>query len=389
MPYNQNTDVSLEQALNSLKSAADVEFESAAPIPASLNHSVAFFEHEQKIIFQNQRVCIGREDEIANWGDYLTHEIANVPVVVIRQQDDTLAAFVNACAHRSACLLSDKRGSAKRFSCRYHGWTYDTSGALIGAPYMEMKPEFDKTEHKLKPLHCEQWQGFVYVSVADQPTTVPNEVLKPFTDGVVGRYDMGCYQTMIRETMEWTANWKNLMENFIESYHVPIAHTQTFANHDKPLTDYICGEDSEHYCYHRAPQPHETGLGSAYPDNDRLEGEWRRMMIDFCIFPNHLVTLMPDYLWYISVQPSSVDRFRATWGVAFPPEVIDSIEEDKRETWISDFKKYMDVANDEDKTLVEALHIGTRSSQLPRGTYHPIERNLWQFNNYLARMCCN
>ncbi|MFT5116371.1 MAG: choline monooxygenase [Parasphingorhabdus sp.] len=129
---------------------------------------------------------------------------------------------------------------------------------------------------------------------------------------------MPVYQTILRETMTWDANWKNLVENYTESYHVSMAHGKTFAQHDKSLEGYICGEDNLHYGYHRAAKTSDEGPGSAHPANQRLDGEWRRMMIDFCIFPGMLVTLMPDYLWYASVQPAGVDRFKATWGVPYP-----------------------------------------------------------------------
>ena len=111
------------------------------------------------------------------------------------------------------------------------------------------------------------------------------------------------------------------------------------------------------------------------------------MMVDFCVFPNHLITLMPDYLWYISVQPLGTDRMRATWGLAVPPEVIADVSDEDREAYVAEFRRYLIVANDEDKALVEALHRGSSSPLLPQGTYHPIERNLWQFMRYLALRC--
>ena len=332
-------------------------------------------------------ICVGRGDEIPHAGSYLTHEIAGVPVLVVRQADAQVRAFVNACAHRFACLVSGEAGTAKRFTCPYHAWTYGLDGTLLRAPYMDMKAGFDPTAHALRSLKSEIWEGFVYVSLAAEPQTQLAAALAPLRDNVVGRYDMGCYQTVIRDTLSWNANWKNLIENFTESYHVPMAHKQTFAKHGKPLADYVCGEDSDYYCYHRAPQQAETGSGAAHPANDRLEGEWRRMMIDFCIFPNHLVTLMPDYLWYISVQPSGADRFCATWGVAIPPEVRADIADNEFDTWLAQLHDYMNLANSEDEILVEALHRGTASPVLPQGTFHPIEKNLWQFIRYLNRTC--
>ncbi len=387
MPRNPHTTAALAQALDQLQTAAAAPFEQAQPIPPVLNHSLEFLDFERAAVFEREWVCIGREDEIPGHGDYLTHRIAGVGVFVMRQRDGDIRAFVNACAHRFACLLADEKGSAKRITCPYHAWTYDCAGQLQRAPYMEMQSGFDSTQHRLRRLHCETWQGFVYVTLTPEPATAVADRLEPLRRQVVGRYDMGCYQTVIRETMTWNANWKNLIENFVESYHVPIAHGKTFAQHDKPLQDYVCGEDSAHYCYHRAPQAAATGLGAAHPDNQRLQGEWRRMMVDFCVFPSHLVTLMPDYLWYVSVQPEGVDRMSATWGVAVPPEVLADIREQEFPDWLQRFRSYMDVANEEDKPLVEALHRGSSSALLPAGTYHPIERNLWQFTRYLAGVC--
>ena len=382
-----HTDTPLLDVLKALSNAAEAPFEQAHPIPSAVNHSSEFFNHEREAVFNRSWVCVGRADEIAAVGDYLTHEIAGVRVLVVRQKDETVQTFVNACAHRFACLVSDKKGSAKRFTCPYHAWTYDLSGGLVRAPYMEMKEGFDLTQHRLRTLHTEVWEGFVYVTLANEPASSVAEALKPLRENVVGRYDMACYQTVMRETMVWEANWKNLIENFTESYHVPMAHKKTFALHKKPLEDYVCGEDNDHYGYHRAVQEADTGGGAAHPDNTRLEGEWRRMMVDFCVFPCHLVTLMPDYLWYISVQPQGVGQFRATWGVAIPPEVLADIPASEYDKWLEDLRTYMNVANDEDKILVKALYNGSASTLLPGGTYHPIERNLWQFTRYLARMC--
>ena len=387
MTFNSHSRKSLSAVMAELDAAAALDFADARPIPPAVNHSVEFYEHEQNSVFMQEWICVGRHDEIAKPGDYLTHEIAGVPVLVVRQDDGSVAAFVNACAHRYACLVPGESGSAKRFTCRYHAWTYDIQGQLVRAPKMEMKPGFECAQHRLRKLHADTWEGYVFVSLAEQSSSDLQQALEPFREKIIGRYDMACYRTVMRETMSWDANWKNLIENFTESYHVPVAHGKTFAQHLKPIEDYVCGEDSEHYGYHYAPQAADSGLGAAHPNNTRLDGEWRRIMVDFCIFPSLLVTVMPDYLWYISVQPGAVDKFQATWGVAFPPEVLDDVGDADYERWLAEFKDYMIIANDEDKLLVEALHRGSASPILPAGTYHPIERNLWQFTRYLARVC--
>ena len=109
-------------------------------------------------------------------------------------------------------------------------------------------------------------------------------------------------------------------------------------------------------------------------------------MVDFCVFPNHLVTLMPDYLWWVSVMPKSVGGFKATWGVAVSQEILNDIAEEDYERWVKEKKDYIDTANEEDRALVERLFQGSQSVRVPQGTYHPIEKNLWQFTKYLSKI---
>ena len=383
---NTYTYKSLNESLGSLQECSSQSFEESSPIPPSINHSIHFYNHEQDRIFNQEWICIGRCDEIPLTGDFLTHEIAGTPVLIVRQDSGEIMSFVNACAHRFTCLSKEKSGHAFAFSCPNHAWTYGIDGQLKHAPFMDMKSNFIMSDHNLERLHTEIWEGFIYVSLSKKPRKGIAKSLDSLKKNIVGRYDMASYKTVIRESMCWNANWKNLVENFTESYHVPIAHPKTFAGHEKQIKDYECGEDSDHYCYHFAPQELEEGSGAAHPLNINLKGKWRRTMVDFCVFPNHLVTLMPDYLWWVSVMPESVGGFKATWGVAVPQEILNDIAEEDYERWVKEKKDYIDTANEEDRALVERLFQGSQSVRVPQGTYHPIEKNLWQFTKYLSKI---
>ena len=382
---NTYTNVALDRVLKSLNEASQTPFEKAIPIPSAVNHSIKFYNFEQDKIFNHEWICIGRCDEIPAPGDYLTHEIAGTPVLAVRQESGEIIGFVNACAHRFTCLVKDRSGHASAFTCPNHAWTYGIDGQLNHAPFMDSKPGFDPKQNNLEALHTESWEGFLYITLSKKPSKSITKSLENFRENIVGQYDMSSYQTVIRESMSWNANWKNLIENFTESYHVPIAHQKTFANHKKQIKDYECGEDSDHYCYHFAPQESDSGSGAAHPNNTKLKGGWRRTMVDFCVFPNHLVTLMPDYLWWVSVMPSGVGQFKATWGVAVPPEILDEIPKKDYDNWLQEMVNYMSNANEEDRSLVEGLFRGSASHRLPRGAFHPIEKNLWQFMRYLSK----
>ena len=383
---NTYTNKSLNESLGSLQECSSQSFEESSPIPPSINHSIHFYNHEQDRIFNREWICIGRCDEIPLPGAFLTHEIAGPPVLIVRQDSGEIMSFVNACAHRFTCLSKEKSGHAFAFSCPNHAWTYGIDGQLKHAPFMDMKSNFIMSDHNLERLHMEIWEGFIYLALSKKPRKGIAKSLDALKKNIVGRYDMASYKTVIRESMCWNANWKNLVENFTESYHVPIAHPKTFAVHEKQIKDYECGEDSDHYCYHFAPQELEEGSGAAHPLNINLKGKWRRTMVDFCVFPNHLVTLMPDYLWWVSVMPKSVGGFKATWGVAVPQEILNDIAEEDYERWVKEKIDYMNTANEEDRVLVERLFQGSQSIRVPQGTYHPIEKNLWQFMKYLSKI---
>ena len=383
---NTYTNKSLNESLRSLQECSSQSFEESSPIPPSINHSIHFYNHEQDRIFNQEWICIGRCDEIPLTGDFLTHEIAGTPVLIVRQDSGEIMSFVNACAHRFTCLSKEKSGHAFAFSCPNHAWTYGIDGQLKHAPFMDMKSNFIMSDHNLERLHTEIWEGFIYVALSKKPRKGIAKSLDALKKNIVGRYDMASYKTVIRESMRWNANWKNLVENFTESYHVPIAHPKTFAGHEKQIKDYECGEDSDHYCYHFAPQKLEEGSGAAHPLNINLKGKWRRTMVDFCVFPNHLVTLMPGYLWWVSVMPNGIDEFNATWGVAVPQEILNDIAEEDYERLVKEKIDYMNTANEEDRVLVERLFQGSQSVRVPQGTFHPIEKNLWQFMKYLSKI---
>jgi len=383
---NTHTNEPLDESLRRLQECSSQSFEESSPIPPAINHSIPFYNHEQDRIFNQEWICFGRCDEIPLTGDFLTHEIAGTHVLSVRQNSGDIISFVNACAHRFTCLSKEKSGHAFAFTCPNHAWTYGIDGQLKHAPFMDMKSNFIISDHNLERLHTEIWEGFIYVTLSKKPQKGIAKSLNALKENIVGRYDMASYKTVIRESMSWNANWKNLIENFTESYHVPIAHPKTFAGHEKQIKDYECGEDSDHYCYHFAPQKLEEGSGAAHPLNTNLKGKWRRTMVDFCVYPNHLVTLMPDYLWWVSVMPNGVGMFNATWGVAVPQEILNDIAEEDYERLVKEKIDYMNTANEEDRVLVERLFQGSQSIRVPQGTYHPIEKNLWQFMRYLSKI---
>ena len=110
---NSHSNTSLASVLKTLKAAAKKPFAQSSPMPAAANHSAEFYNHELNAVFMQEWICVGRTDEIPVTGDYLTHDIAGVPILVVRQASDKIAGFVNACAHRFMCLMPKASGNAR------------------------------------------------------------------------------------------------------------------------------------------------------------------------------------------------------------------------------------------------------------------------------------
>jgi phenylpropionate dioxygenase-like ring-hydroxylating dioxygenase large terminal subunit len=361
------------------------EFSHAIPMPGAVYHSAAFAEHERERIFRREWICIGRATDLSGAGSFITETVDDVAVIAVRQRDDTIKAFLNVCAHRFAKLETAASGTKKLFTCPYHAWSYDTAGRLVRAPFSEGVAGFDPKCISLREVHTELWEGFVYVSLAAERPTSPSDRLRQITSEVIGQYGMAEYVTVLRDELPVAANWKNMIENFIESYHLFAVHQATFGPAKKTPDDYVCGPDLDACAFHWGAKESDEGLGAAHPENTRLEGEWRRITVVGVVFPNHLITLGPDYLWSVTVHPDGPGRIRATWSLSMAPEVVGAIADGDRQAWLDGLREFMDALNAEDKPVIEALHRGTTKTAGP-GWYHPIERNIWNFANYLQNI---
>ena len=176
---------------------------------------------ERRQIFARAWIAVAHISQLRAVGDYITFEIAGHPVLAVHGADGKLRAFSNVCQHHSAPVAA---GSGRRtvFRCPYHAWTYGLDGALLGAPYMD-KAALGGIA--LPPLALETWQGLVFVNLdAAAPPLAPDlTALEPRIAPLV----LERQQTVLCEDLEMACNWKLLVENFCESYHVFSVHKAT------------------------------------------------------------------------------------------------------------------------------------------------------------------
>lgn len=363
--------------ISELKSMVAQSFETATAIPKSAYTSDLVLDREISEIFKHDWVCVGRADQLAKPGDYLTYELAGQPVLVVRDANGALRAMSNVCLHRMSTLMEGS-GNTTTLKCPYHGWVYSLDGSLRGAPGMDQNKAFDRKDYCLPQVRCENWLGWIMISLnPDAPD--PNAHYAQVAE-MIGDFDMGAYTNLFHETHVWNTNWKVLAENFMESYHLPVCHAGTVGGVSK-LEEMDCPPGLPTFNYHYILKDASFKLAVAHPDNTRLQGDWRRTTILMAIYPSLLITLTPGYFWYLSLHPKGVDHVHITYGGGMSPEFMNDPE---AEGMFQQAKALLDDVQVEDKGCTEAVYRGLCSDLARPGHLSHLERPIYDFATYLS-----
>ena len=196
----------------------------ARHLPGYAYTSPRILAREKDVFFMSDWLCVGRGEELAEPGDYATLRAMGEPLVVARDRGGRLNAFANVCAHRGVEVAKGE-GNAGEFSCPYHGWLYDLTGKLVGAPYMREAVGFDPGNCRLKPLRLEQWAGWIFVSFAPSPRPFA-EFIAPF-ERAFAPIRQAELKIAYRFDIELDCNWKFIYENLLDTYHVGVLHAAT------------------------------------------------------------------------------------------------------------------------------------------------------------------
>ncbi len=182
-----------------------------------------FLQVEREQVFRRSWQFLCHAEKLRNPGDFVTMNIEGQSILSLRNRQGDLRAFYNVCKHRGHELLSGE-GQTKRITCPYHAWTYDLDGALVNAPRSEYLENFRQREICLEPVQIEVFCHLVFVNLdpaaaplAEQSGDLAQEVMQYAPD-------LGQLTFSTRLTYRIKANWKSVVDNFLECYHCPVAH---------------------------------------------------------------------------------------------------------------------------------------------------------------------
>jgi len=367
----------MKDAVTELAQNVALPFDRARAMPRSVYLSDDFLRAEQEHIFARDWICVGRFDQFAEPGDYVTTEIAGRPIMVIRDAGGTLRAQSNVCLHRMSTLLTGA-GNTRSIVCPYHAWTYNLDGQLRGAPEMVQNAGFDRKDYRLPQLRCDVWLGWVMVSLNPDPPALETHLAD--VAALIEPYGMADYSQTFQERHNWNTNWKVLAENFMESYHLPVCHAGTIGSFVS-LDEMDCPPGGAAWNYHSILKDPDAPLTNAHPSNTTMQGDQRRTTVLVTIYPALCITLTPGYFWYLSLRPDGPDRVEILYGGGLSP---DYVNDPQSQAHFAQLKDLLDRVNDEDRGCTEAVYRGLSSGLAEPGHLSYLERPNYDFATYIS-----
>ncbi len=354
-------------------------------LPGRYYYDAAIYEQEMERIFSQMWVCVGRVETLPVPGTYQLVTLGQESIIVVRGRDQQLRAFYNVCRHRGARLCTETAGQLKgSIQCRYHAWTYGLDGQLIGAPNVLNDEQFDRATRGLLPVALEVWEGMIWLSLADYPTPIAdqlNEIIierfgsyAPFERYEVGKLKVG--KTIVYELK---ANWKLLLENFMECYHCAPMHPEFC--HLLPafragIGDYVDGEAAT--LAESAEAFTMTGKASRPPLPGLLASELRRYY-GIVLNPNMLLNLLDDHVVIHTLLPQGPDRTLVTCDWLFDAQTMAQPDFDPM-----DAVELFDIVNRQDWEVCELTQQSMRSRAFRSGgIYVPTENHIRKFVDFV------
>jgi phenylpropionate dioxygenase-like ring-hydroxylating dioxygenase large terminal subunit len=315
---------------------------------------------ERERIFARAWQYVGHLGELGDGAGFVASRVGDIPVVVTRDRDGAVRAFLNVCRHRGSVLAT---GAAARetLQCPYHAWTYGLDGSLKAAPRSNREPGFDCEGISLRPASVGLWGPFLFVN--PNPETAPlADVLGDLPELVASAgVDVDRLELHRRAESAVDANWKLVAENFLECYHCAVAHPGFSAVVDV------------------SPDAYELALGSSFStqlgplrENGQgldTEGEVRRSQCHF-LWPNTMINIFPGRtnLSIGPVLPAGPERTERFLDYFFGP--------DTDAAWISELLEFDGQVGAEDKVLVENVQRGVAAGLIERGRLLPESERL-------------
>jgi len=344
----------------------DVALLGAHTLPGRYFTSPEIFSEELEKIFLQRWLCVGREAQIARPGQYFLQQIGNESVIVLRDRSGAVRAYYNVCRHRGTRLCEQHQGQfSETIQCPYHAWTYSLDGRLIGAPSADTIEDFDKADWPLHSVATATWEGFLFISLADEPEPF-EEAYAPLM-GRFSRFNLPSLAAHRRIDYHLTCNWKFVVQNYSECYHCPLVHP-ALVKLSPPTSgenDFFRGPFLGGYMeiVDSSESLTVSGRSCGVMVGDLPADDLKRVYY-YSLFPNVLLSLHPDYVMYHTLWPQAPGQTRVTCEWLFHPDTLKDPSHNP-----DDGIEFWDMTNRQDWHVCELSQAGVQSKSYTPGPY--------------------
>lgn len=345
----------------------ETPLERASTLASGFYLEPAVLELERDRVFGRTWQLVAHWSDLARQGDFVPVTVLDEPVVLVHGTDGVLRAFYNVCRHRAG-QVALARGNRRSLQCRYHGWTYGLDGSLRAAPEMEGTEDFDPACFGLRPVRVERWGPFVFVNL-DEGAPDLASVLGAIPDEVAAAgFDLSAMGRVERREYVIECNWKAYVDNYLEGYHIPIAHPALFREIDY---DAYRIETQRYYSKQHAPvrelKPgQELGRDRRYVRSAEGEND----ALYYWLFPNTMFNFYPDNMSTNVIVPLGPQRTLTVFEWFFAQPGTGGGWESMQQTIA-----FSDEIQQEDIVLCEQVQRGLRSRSYASGRFSAAREN--------------
>lgn len=320
---------------------------------------------EQAILFRRHPLLMGFASEWAGPGTFRTDDYAGVPILVARDRDGKLRAFLNVCRHRGA-KVAQGCGKARVFSCPYHAWTYDLSGKVMGIPDERCFPGVRAERGSLTELPLCEKHGLVWVIPTPSADAAAGFDIDPWLGGLgpeLASFGFGTWSFYDKRVVPETMNWKILVDTFHEGYHIGFLHKDS-------LSSILHGNVTDFEAFglnHRLTMPRKKIERLKEQPEESWDLMWNTTLI-YSLFPNTILVVQGDHVEITRMFPVDGRVDRSVMDLALYVPNAPTTEEE-RAHWDKNMQLVLDVVTGEDFPAGRSMQIGLTSGAQTHTVY--------------------